>query len=277
MVSLKPSSSTSTSATPLSLTSLSNACTLSRSMTGRAGGMERDERTTRLRRRERASVGADAGEVLAGLGVDADEVALVDEERDVDGGAALELGGLGGAGGGVPLDAGLGLRDGEFDLARDLDGERFARSGLDEKVHLAALFDEASPLDAARRERGLLVGLRVHQVQAELVLVEELVLVALDAGLLDLLTRAERVVDDLAVADILQLRPDERAALAGLDVEKLDDLPDIAVPDEGEAVAEVLRGGHRAWAGEGEVERTRRARRPEIYPAPLSTVNRFPY
>ena len=74
-------------------------------------------------------------------------------------------------------------------------------------------------------------------------------LLAYDAGLVDLLASAEDVVDDLARADVLELGAHERAALAGLDVEKLDDAPDVAVPEEGEAVAEVLGGSH-AWRGD---------------------------
>ncbi len=50
-----------------------------------------------------------AAQILAGAGVDLDLVALVDEQGHLDLGAGLDDGGLGHVGGGVALDARLGL------------------------------------------------------------------------------------------------------------------------------------------------------------------------
>ena len=47
--------------------------------------------------------------ILAGAGIDADLVALVDEQGHADLGAGLDGGGLQGVGGGVALDTRLGL------------------------------------------------------------------------------------------------------------------------------------------------------------------------
>ena len=60
----------------------------------------------------------DALDVLARSGVDADPVAFFHEERDMDDCPCFESGGLGGALGSVTLHAGIALRDGEFDEAR---------------------------------------------------------------------------------------------------------------------------------------------------------------
>ena len=48
------------------------------------------------------------------------------------------------------------------------------------------------------------------------------------------------LLDDLAALDLLQLRAHERAALAGLDVLELDDLPDHAVELDVHAVLELV-------------------------------------
>src|SRR3989304_3132711 len=55
-----------------------------------------------------------AFEVFAGAGVYFEDIADVDEERDVDADPGLELGGLGAALGGIAADPGVGLRDCEF-------------------------------------------------------------------------------------------------------------------------------------------------------------------
>ena len=65
---------------------------------------------------------------IAGTGVDPDLLALFDEERHLDGDAGLERGRLGAAaGGGVALDAGLGLGDLELDEAGSLRPRRAPR------------------------------------------------------------------------------------------------------------------------------------------------------
>ncbi len=57
----------------------------------------------------------------------------------------------------------------------------------------------------------------------------------------DLLARSERVVDDLAEPHVLELRPDEGAALARLHVLKVDDRVGVAVEDDPEPLLELSR------------------------------------
>jgi hypothetical protein len=59
-----------------------------------------------------------------------------------------------------------------------------------------------------------------------------------------LLTGTEGLLDNRARARVLQLRPDERPALAGLDVLELDDLLDLTVELDVHPVLE-LRSGDR--------------------------------
>jgi hypothetical protein len=62
----------------------------------------------------------------------------------------------------------------------------------------------------------------------------------------ELLAGAEGLVDDVAVACAAQLRADEGAALAGLDVLELEDLEDRAVDLDVVAVLELVRADNRA-------------------------------
>jgi hypothetical protein len=65
------------------------------------------------------------------------------------------------------------------------------------------------------RDGELLVRLRVHEVHVGAVVVEVLDVLRLGVHARELLPRAERAVDDRPRVEALQLRADERAALAG--------------------------------------------------------------
>src|SRR5207302_7148564 len=95
-------------------------------------------------------------------------------------------------------------------------------------------------LDARARQVDLLVRLLVHEhdVLARVVEVLHVLDLRVDAG--ELLPGAERPLDDRAAGQALQLRSDERTALAGLDVLELDDPPDVAVELDMSAVPELV-------------------------------------
>ena len=90
------------------------------------------------------------------------------------------------------------------------------------------------------REPELLVRLLVHEVRLGAVVVEVLDVLHLGVDARELLACAERPFDDGARLERLQLRPHERAALAGLDVLELDDAPDDAVDLDVHPVAELV-------------------------------------
>ena len=69
---------------------------------------------------------SDALHILAGAGIDADLVALVDEQGDTDLGTGLNGGGLQGVGGGVALDTRLGSGDFQLNKVGDLNAENLA-------------------------------------------------------------------------------------------------------------------------------------------------------
>ena len=103
-------------------------------------------------------------------------------------------------------------------------------------------------LDVAPRKRDLLERLLVHEDDLVAGVVEVLDVLRLRADARHLLAGAERLVDDGARADALQLRAHERAALARLHVLELDDAPDLPVELDVHAVLELV-GGDRLGHG----------------------------
>ena len=111
--------------------------------------------------------------------------------------------------------------------------------------------------DLGPRQAELLVALLVHEVRLAAVVVEELDVLHLGVDARELLAGAERVVDDGAGLEVLQLRPHERAALARLHVLELDDAPDRAAVLDVHPVAELIRVDD---VGHGVRQSTRRCR-----------------
>src|SRR4051812_7114711 len=163
----------------------------------------------------------DSAEVRTVAGVDLDAGAGLEEERHVDLGAGLERGRLGAAGRAVALQARLGVRDLEDDRRGQLDVERQALVGGDERV---LVLEEVvgGVTDDGLRHVELVVGVGVHEDEVGAVLVEVLHRPLVDVARLDLGAGVERLVDDLAGEDGLELGTHERRALAGLHVLELD-------------------------------------------------------
>src|SRR5207248_41732 len=87
-------------------------------------------------------------------------------------------------------------------------------------------------------------GLAVHEHVVGAVLVEVGHLALVDDRGVDLGPGVERAVDDLTSEHVLQLGTHERAALAGLDVLELHDVPEHAVEVERHAILKVVRRRH---------------------------------
>ena len=98
--------------------------------------------------------------------------------------------------------------------------------------------------DGGLRDVDLVVGRPVHEDEVGPVLVEVLHVAAVDVGGLDLEAGVERLVDDLAGQDVLELGPHEGRALAGLDVLELHDGPQLALEVEDQAVLQVVGRCH---------------------------------
>src|SRR6266849_4102912 len=181
-----------------------------------------------------------AAQVLGAARVHLHDVALVEEERNLDGGARLELSRLRPARGRVAADTRIGLDDGELHEVGELDGHGAAVDEQD--VDLRVLLEEVARVThLVRRQRDLIVRLRVHEV-VTLVLVQILHVLLVEVDELHLLARAERVVDDPPLPHVLELGAHEGAALARLDVLEVDDGVGLPVVLDLETLLEFGRG-----------------------------------
>src|SRR5262249_20498597 len=176
--------------------------------------------TGRLRLGTELSRRRDAAQVLAAAGVDLHDVALVQKQRHLDHGPGLECRRLRAARCRVAANARLGLHDLELDEVGELDGHRALVD--EEDLDLGILLEEiASVPDLLRVERDLVVGIEIHEM-VPVVAVEELHPLLVEVDELHLLAGPERVVDDPAELHVLELGPDESAALAGFHLLEVD-------------------------------------------------------
>src|SRR3954469_3226831 len=200
--------------------------------------------SARLRAFERALTSVvHAAEVVARAGVDLDLGADLDEQRHLDLVAGLDVRRLGARVAAVALQARLGVRDLHDDRGGQLDVERVAVVEGDGRR--AVLEQEVGGVtDDGGRHVDLVVVRGVHEDEVVAVAVQVLEVAAVDVLDVDLRAGVVRLVDDLPGHDVLQLGADERAALARLDVLELDDVPELAVDVEHDAVADVSGRGH---------------------------------
>ena len=181
-------------------------------------------------------------DVFAGSRVHPELFAFLDEQRNVDHGAALEGGGLGRALGGVALHTRVALRHGgddergQFDVDRVVLPEQHVDFAILEQIFLRIA-------DLLFAEVELVVGLGVHEDERAAVVVEVLHRPVFDVRFTELLARAEGSLDDLAVAEILDLGAYEGAALAGLHVLEVENRERFAVQFDAQSILEI-RGIH---------------------------------
>ena len=90
----------------------------------------------------------------------------------------------------------------------------------------------------------LVVVAGVHEDEVVAVAVQVLEVAAVDGREVDLGAGVEGAVDDLAAQHVLHLGAHERAALAGLHVLELDDVPELSVEVQHAAVLDVIGRRH---------------------------------
>src|SRR5581483_6407400 len=201
----------------------------------------------------------DAPDVAAVARVDADHIARVHEERDLDRRPCLQLRRLRRAGRRVAFEAGIRLFDLQLDVRRKRGADRLAVVELDVDPH--PVFEEVRGIaDDVALQRDVLVRLVVHEVVAVGIVVEHLHLAVVDRCALQLLAGAERAFHRRARLDVLQPRPHEGGAFARLDVQEFDDGPELTVDHDRDAVAEIVRGDH-GWLRLFSKKRRAKARR----------------
>src|SRR5579862_3699899 len=184
--------------------------------------------------------------ISAVAGVDANDVACLDEERHLYGGTGFEFRGLGGVGGRVTFEAGIGFDNLELDVCRQVhaDGRAVVKLHVD---HHAVFQEVGRATDEIALQRDVLERLLIHEMKTVGIVVEHLHLAIVDGRALQLFTGAERPLERRTGLDVLEARPHERGAFARFDVQELDNSPEVAVHDDGNAVTEIVRRDH-GWA-----------------------------
>ncbi len=184
-----------------------------------------------------------SGKILAGSGVDLDLVADVAEQRNADLCAGLNNRGFGCTGCSVALEAGLGIGNLQLDKHRGLNckGIVVVRIDLDHVV----LFDELHVVaDNILTKRNLVERLCVHEGIEIAILIQILILLAVDPCLREFLRRTESSLCNTAVNNIFQLGSYERSTFAGLNMLELNDLENAAVFFNRNAIPEITCRNH---------------------------------
>ena len=140
----------------------------------------------------------------------------------------------------VAGEAGLGLGDLEVDGDRQLDADRLALVARPVEGH-PVLEVLGGLAELVGRQDELVVGVGVHEVEVVAVAVQELDGPLLHRGARPLRPGLERALDGLAALDVAQRDADLGRAAAHLDVVVVEDLPELAVELDGDALAAVRR------------------------------------
>src|SRR3990172_289176 len=178
-------------------------------------------------------------DVLAAPRIDLDPLPRLHEQGHLHDEAGLEGRRLEGARDPIPLHPRLGLGHGEYDRRRKLDRQRDALVRRDGRG--GALGQVARhPSGDRPRHVHLLVRLEVHEDQIVALAVKELLLAPLEVRVSDALVGAEGPLQYRAGLHVAQLRPNERAALAGLHMLELQHREQRAAEIQGHTVLQVV-------------------------------------
>src|SRR5271154_788385 len=136
----------------------------------------------------------DAADVAAVACVDFDDVAGVDEKRDLDARAGFEFRGLGGPCCRIAFETGIGFFNLEFHVRGQVDADRCIAVELHGDPH--PVFEKVGGIaDEIFLQVDVFVGLVIHEVIAIGVVIEHLHLAIVDGCALELFAGAERAFD----------------------------------------------------------------------------------
>ena len=141
----------------------------------------------------------------------------------------------------VAGEAGLGLDDREVDRHRQLDADRLALVARPVERHPVLEVLRRSRPSWSAGEHELVVRVGVHEVVVVAVAVQELDRPLLHRRARPLRPGLERALDGLAALDVAQRDADLGRAAAHLDVVVVEDLPELAVELDGDALLAVRR------------------------------------
>src|SRR5581483_8098933 len=188
-------------------------------------------RSDRRRRFTLRSLAKHAFAVFARARVDADQVALVDEQRHAELRARLDGGRLGDVARGVAARARLGRGHAHLDEVRHRDADDLAVEELDLADHVVL---QPAPLvgDRVLEHVDLLVVGLVHEDEVLALLIKEGHRLLFDVCGLELFARPDVVLDVSAGEQVLHLGAGEGGAFARLDELPLDDDVRLTVDQE---------------------------------------------
>src|SRR6266550_3231251 len=171
-------------------------------------------------------------EVVTGSCVDLDLVATLDEEGHVHAQPRLDRGRLRRTRRRVAFEAEIGVGDREDDRSGHLDTDRRALVLAQDHDHSVSEVVRGIA-ELLVIERYLVVRGRIHEVIVRAVFVLELHVAMIEARPLVAIVGLERLLDEVALADVAQLHAHLRAATSELDVLELDDLVEDAIDLDG--------------------------------------------
>lgn len=176
---------------------------------------------------------------MALAGVDQEHVAFVDEERHLNVQAGFDFRVLGRALRRVAFDARLGFDNLQLDAVRQVDPEDLALVAHDVDVHV--FFEEVQfPLDLFFFQVDLIERFGIHERMLFTAGVQVLHLTVFDVSAAHVLTRTERTLNGVAVAQVFQLGADEGSAFTRFNVLEIDNGEQVAVYFNGQACFKIV-------------------------------------
>src|SRR2546425_2007929 len=171
-------------------------------------------------------------EIVTRPRIDLDLVAALDEERHVHAQPRLHRRRLRGSGRGIAFEAEVRVGDREDDRSGHLDTDRRALVLAQDHDHTVGEVVRGIA-ELVVVERYLVVGGCVHEVVVRAVLVLELHVAVIETRPLVAVVGLERLLHQVALANVAQLHAHLRAATPELDVLELDDLVEDAIDLDG--------------------------------------------
>ncbi len=180
-----------------------------------------------------------AGDVLTGAGIHANHLALVDEQRHAHHGAGFQLGWLLPAGGRIAADARIGFHDGQLNVRRRRDQQRFVVPQRDD-ADRAVLQPLRAISHRGLARRVLLEAFRIHEMPEIPVAVEELHVDIDHVGPFSRVTGLEGALDHPPALEVADFHAIEGLSLARLDELILHDGIGVAVQQNLQSRAEFI-------------------------------------
>ena len=188
----------------------------------------------------------DALVIFAGTRIDADLVAGIDEQGNLDRRTRIHRCGFERVGrGGIAFDARFGIGHFHIDDRRKFGRKNGLLLGVEHHLDDLTVGHQVVIVDQVLVDVDLLESFRMHEVRTQIVFVGELIGTALHTHRLDLRTGGEGILQHAAVFQVFEFGTHESGALARFHVLKIYDLEGLAVQFDAHADLDVCCSCHR--------------------------------